>query len=315
MLVFLKKYEIKSVFYKNKLIIDKSFFKLKRGLIMNFFERVIHSLEGTMETPTNYGWFHIMFLAIAVTATVLLCEFFKDCSDKTFRRIVLIAWITMVVLEIYKQLVFSFEYENNTAVWDFQWYAFPYQLCSTPLYVLPFIAFMKDSKFRDALISYISTFSFFGGLAVYFYPNDVFISTIGINIQTMIHHGIQVVFGIFFVVYNRRKLNHKYYVRGIPVFAALCAVAMLLNIVVYHIFMATGCTETFNMFYISPYFDCTLPILSAIYPNVPYIVFALLYILGFSFVATLIYYIEMGIVRFVERIKSKLYDKQQKKTA
>ena len=33
---------------------------------MNFFEKIIHSLEGTMTTPTNYGWFHLMFIAIVL---------------------------------------------------------------------------------------------------------------------------------------------------------------------------------------------------------------------------------------------------------
>jgi len=71
---------------------------------MNFFEKVLNALEGTMNTPGNYGWFHIMFLIIVVVATVLLCKFFKDCSDTTFRKIIIIGWIVIVVLEIYKQL-------------------------------------------------------------------------------------------------------------------------------------------------------------------------------------------------------------------
>lgn len=280
---------------------------------MNFFEKIINALEGTMEVPTNYGWFHLMFFAIVIATTILLCKFFKDCSDKTFRRIVLIAWIAMVALEIYKQIVFSFGVENSEPSWGYQWYAFPFQLCSTPLYVLPFIVFLKDSWLRDSLLSYISTFSFFGGLAVYFYPNDVFVGEIGINIQTMIHHGIQVVFGIFFVVHNRRKLNHKYYVRGIPVFVALCTVALILNVIMHSVFVSIGSEQVFNMFYFSPYYNCTLPILSAIYPKVPYIAFLGLYVLGFSFIATIIYYAEMGIVKLVERIKSKIYDKHAKK--
>ena len=278
---------------------------------MNAFEKFLHLLEGSMKTPTNYGWFHLMFVGIVIVATVLLCRFFKDCDDKTFRKIVLIGWLVMVILEIYKQVIYTFEYDGTTVTWDYQWYAFPYQLCSTPLYVLPFIVFMKDGKVRDAMLSYISTFSFFGGVAVFFYPNDVFISTIGINIQTMIHHGLQIVFGIFFVVHNRRKLDHKYYVRGIPVFCALVSIALLANVLVYQIFMAVGSTETFNMFYISPYFDCTLPILNTIYLKVPYIVFAGLYILGFSFVATIIYYVETGITKLVERIKADAKHKKQ----
>ena len=49
--------------------------------------------------------------------------------------------------------------------------------------------------------------------------------------------------------------------------------------------------ETFNMFYISPYFDCTLPILSEIYKQVPYIAFLGIYIVGFVLAAFIIYMI------------------------
>ena len=91
----------------------------------------------------------------------------------------------------------------------------------------------------------------------------------------------------------------------------MVSIALLANVLVYQIFMAVGNTETFNMFYISPYFDCTLPILNTIYLKVPYIVFAGLYILGFSFVATVIYYVETGITKLVERIKADAKHKKQ----
>ena len=276
---------------------------------MNFFEKIISALQGEMETPTNYSWFHLMFMAIIIASTVLLCKFFKDADDKTFRRIVLIGWIITVALEIYKQLVFSMDVDGTTTVWDFQWYAFPFQLCSTPLYVLPFVAFLKDGKVRDAMIAYIATFSFFGGLAVFFYPNDVFVRTIGINIQTMVHHGLQVVFGIYFAVRDLKKLGYKYCLKAIPVFGALVSTALVLNLIMYR-----AIDETFNMFYISPYYECTLPILSEVYKVVPYIVFALIYILGFCLIAFIICYAEKGIAILVSKIKELYNEKRKKKS-
>lgn len=150
----------------------------------------------------------------------------------------------MLVLEIYKQLIYSVSEVGGSAVWDYQWYAFPYQLCSTPLYLLPFVAFMKEGKTRDSIMSFLSTFAMFGGLAVFIYPNDVFISTIGINIQTMVHHGLQIVLGIYFMVYNRKKLNWMYFLRGVYVFGAMLGIAMLLNIVLYHTVMVKKSNAT-----------------------------------------------------------------------
>lgn len=272
--------------------------KQKEAFSVNFFEKILHSLSGTMETPSNYGWFHLMFFAIVIAVTVLLCVRFKNADDKTFRRIILISWLIILSFEIYKQIIYSFEYDGAKVTWDYLWYAFPYQLCSTPLYVLPFIAFSKDSHFRDSLISYMSVFSLFGGIAVFFYPNDVFVETIGINIQTMVHHGLQIVLGIFCVVYNRRKIERlRYFASSIPVFSFLVSIAIVMNVIGYHLLP----NDTFNMFYISPYYPCTLPVLELLYPKVPFIAFIFIYIVGFVAIAAFLYNLEKGVVYLASR--------------
>lgn len=268
---------------------------------MSFLEKVLYFLEGEMERPGNYGWFHLMFVGIIIAATIFVCLKFKNCDTKTLNRLLLIAWIVLVVGETVKQVLFSFDSDGVTSSWGYQWYAFPYQLCGTPIVVLPFIFCSKEGKIRDACIAYMATFSLFGGLAVYFYPNDVFVREIAINLQTMIHHGSQVILGIFLAVYNRRKLNFKYYLSSVYVFIILSAIAVAMNEAVYHIFQAYGITDTFNMFYISYHFDCTLPVLSAIYPKVPYPVFLALYVFGFMLISAIIHYSTKGIVALCTR--------------
>ena len=246
---------------------------------MNTFEKIIHAFQGTMKTPTNYSLFHLIAVATVIVSTIAVCLLMKNAKQKAFRIFVFVCWFVILLLEVYKQLVFSFELVDGKPVWDYQWYAFPFQLCSVQLYLLPFVIFLKDGKVRNAIMAFLTLFSFFGGLVVFIYPNDVFISTIGINIQTMVHHGLQILLGIFFAVYNRKKLGIKYYLSSLIVFAVCLAVAMALNFIVPNF-----TDETFNMFYISPKFDCSLPVLESIYPKVPYIVFLLLYIVGYSIV-------------------------------
>lgn len=49
-----------------------------------------------------------------------------------------------------------------------------------------------------------------------------------------------------------------------------------------------GLTDTFNMFFIGPYFPNHLPILSGIYVSAPYTIFLLVYIFGFTLVSYII---------------------------
>ena len=259
-------------------------------------------LEGPK--PALYGWVHFLFLALVAAVTVFLCFKFRDCPDRVFRRILFAGWILIVVLEIYKQAAFiGFQGEPGNYHWDYQWYAFPFQFCSAPLYVLPFIIFCKPGKVRDACMAFMTTFSLFAGLSVCAYPGDVFSVFVGINAQTMAHHGLQVVFGIFIAVYNRRRVGFRWYLSALPVFGVLAGIAMLLNWLVPLWFSRE---QTFNMFFISWRFPSTLPIMSAMYqdvhhPNVPYPVALLIYFAGFLLAAWIVFAVLFALIRRTEK--------------
>ena len=74
---------------------------------------------------------------------------------------------------------------------------FPFIFVQSPMYIAPIAAFLRPGKVRQAILNFLGTFGLFGGLAVMIYAQPVFITTIGINIQTMVHHGAQVVLGSF----------------------------------------------------------------------------------------------------------------------
>ena len=252
---------------------------------MEFINKLVSLIDVWGPVPQLYGWYHILCLALMVTLTAFLILKFKNCDDRTFRKIILTAWIIIVVFEVYKQVVTSFDTENKT--WTYLWYYFPFQFCSVPLYVLPFVAFLKEGKVRDAFISFTMSFAFFGGLVVMIYPGDVFQGCVGINIQTMVHHTSQVILGIFVAVHQRKKFSKKFFLSAIIVFAAIVAIAIVFNVVGHILIPEQG----LNMFFVGPYVQSALPIFSIIYPLVPWPVFLAIYIFGFSLVAMLICYI------------------------
>ena len=45
------------------------------------------------------------------------------------QKIILISGFIMLIFEIYKQVIFTYQ------VGHYQWYAFPFQFCSTPMYL------------------------------------------------------------------------------------------------------------------------------------------------------------------------------------
>lgn len=267
---------------------------------MTFWQSVLSFLDASMETPLPYGWFHILFFLLSFLAAIPLCRYPKKPSDEHIRRVVWITAAVVAVLEIYKQINYSFSYENGIS-YDYQWYAFPFQFCSTPMYVGLLAGIFKKGKVHESLCAYLATYALFAGVSVMVYPVSVFISTIGINIQTMICHGSMITVGIYLFYSGYVKLSHKTILKAMPVFAVGVALAAIMN----EIAKATGLLEreTFNMFFISPHCEPSLPVYSLVQAYVPFPFCLVLYILGFTAAAYLMLLIAMGIASLAKMQK------------
>ena len=259
---------------------------------MSFWQSLLAFLDSSMETPVSFGWFHLMWLAITFLALIPLCRFPKKPGEDHVRRVVLVTAIVVTILEIYKQINYSFSYTDGI-IFDYQWYAFPFQFCSTPMYIGLLAGLTKKGKVHESLCAYLATYAMFAGLCVMIYPNDVFVDTIGINIQTMICHGSMITIGIYLFASGYVKLQHTTILKAMPVFAVTVALAATMNEIAY----LTGLleTETFNMFFISPHCDPSLLVYSEVQKLVPFPFCLIIYIVGFTLASYLILLIAMGI--------------------
>ena len=269
---------------------------------MNFFEKIIASLSGTMETPTAFGWFHLMFIGITVVAAVLFGFLFRKASDKKVRIFLLVVSSILLLLEFYKQMVYSYHPSKDT--WDYQWYVFPFQFCSAPMYVAFIAGLCKKCKFRDYLYSFLGTFCLLAGVMVMILP-DVFTVTIGVNIQSMVHHGAMIVIGVVMLVSGATELKHKTILKAAAVFASLVAIALLFDCA----YIWCGGTETCNMFFISPYGKNHFPVFQDI-QKISYPLFLFCYLFAFTLASYIILLIAMGIKKLTNCKRESLSTKQ-----
>lgn len=249
---------------------------------MDFFAKVLEVFDASMVRPQMYGIFHLSFFIVSIVAGIILCKL-KPNPDVTFvRKLLLAVSIVVIVLEIYKQINYSFSYADGIT-FDYQWYAFPFQFCSTPMYIGLLASLIKKEKLHNALCSYLATFALFAGLCVMFYPVDIYISTIGINIQTSVCHGSMITLGIYLLGSGYVKREHKTILSAVPVFASLVGAAAIMNEIAY--FTGLLENETFNMFFISPHCDPSLPVYSLVQAVVPFPFCLIIYIVAFSLAA------------------------------
>ncbi len=270
---------------------------------MDFFKKLLEILDARMEEPQMYGWFHLLFFALTILATILLCKFQPKPSERFTKKLLIISSVIVIVLEIYKQINYSFSYDGPSITYDFEWYAFPFQFCSTPMYVGLLAGLLNKNKVHNALCAYLATFSVFAGFCVMLYPPQVFITTIGINIQSMICHGMMIVVGIYLLYTGYVKIEHKTILKATSVFSVCVCVAIVLNEIAY--FSGLLETETFNMFFISPHCEPSLPVYSLVQAVVPFPWCLFVYIITFSLAAYIILLIAMLIKFCFKKIKTK----------
>ncbi len=251
---------------------------------MSIFSKVLIFLDSKMIRPEMYSWFHIMFLVILVLAILLVKFKYHNLSNENIKKILFGYALTCLLLEIYKQINFSFHYDLIHTWWSFQWYAFPFQFCSTPMYVALIAALTKSKKLEQACYTFLATYGVIAGMAVMLYPSTVFVNTIGINIQTMIHHASMVFIGLLLLINNKIKYDFKALGSAALVFTICVFIALFLDLSTYYLNIDGG----LSMFFISPFHKSSLPVFSIIYTKVNYVLFLLTYIGLFSFGAFLI---------------------------
>lgn len=258
---------------------------------MEFLRSVLRIMDTAMERPTSYGWFHVLCLLICAACVVLAVIYGRNAKEKTVRRIVLITALVVIALEVYKQVNYTFG--DGSEAPSYQWYAFPFQFCSTPMYVGLLAGLTKKGKLHDSLCAYLATYALFAGVCVMFYPNDVFIRTVGINIQTMICHGSMPVIAALLFASGHVRAEKRTILKALPVFLTCVGIAAVLNEVAYF----TGILEehTFNMFFISPHCAPSLAVYSTVQEILPFPFCLIVYILGFTAAAFVMLLLAMGL--------------------
>ena len=268
---------------------------------MNFLEKLLCGLQYEIEAPSCYGLFHIVWL-IATLSTILFLSNRKEKDhDKSLKRILIVYGVGALILELLKQITWSFNYDVSTNIvsWDYEWYAFPFQLCTTPIIVSIICIFLKKGKLRNYLLSYIAYITILGSIATALYPESCFVDMLLVDIHTMYLHLGSLVLSIYLITSKEVGTKFKDLFNGYKVFLVFVFLAELLNILVYKSGILKD--ETFNMFYISPYFTSALPLFNILQEKLPFILCIITYLLTI-FLGGLIVW---SIVKLIFKLKDK----------
>lgn len=221
------------------------------------------TLNASQQLP--YSWFHLFFIGAAIIASVLAIRLGSrhhslpseqeaaTATDKTIFKF----GIFLLGIETYKQIFFG------TVFTSYQWYLFPFQFCSVPLYVCLIAPWIKNKKLKEACYSFLAIYAFIAGAGVMAIPSGVFTQKIAICIHTMAWHGCMIVLAVYLLANRQIGTRFSQLRGGTSVLFFFIGLAIVFNLVVHYGFPSIYC----NAFFISPWGVSSFPVLSTIFEN------------------------------------------------
>ena len=223
----------------------------KEGIYMSFLECLLRLTAWPMTPPVLYGPFHLLAAfggsAVAIWAAWLFSS--KDhpntntrIHQQKFDRIMLISGVILLIGELYKQLM-NF-YIVNGHVYD--WWIFPFQLCSLPMYLCPLLIMIHNEKRHRILCTFLLDFNMMGAVATFIDPSGIFHPYWMLTLHGILWHLMLIFVGFVIIFSHEADLTTRGFLRTLPLFAFFCLAAEVLNGIL-HRFSAA------NLFYISPW--------------------------------------------------------------
>lgn len=270
---------------------------------MNWFEKALFATSSShYPQQPPWGWFHITWIFAAIAMSVISALLMRKRSLFITRIFLLTYASIMILLEIWKILASSFHYNESTGEkeWKFNWGNFPFEFCSTPMYIALIASLICKGRIQNSLIGFLGLFGLTAAIAVFAFPTILGTSNKFLIFHTMIYHSGMVIVGVTVLV-SKMEIKHKTLLWVLPVYFILVFIAEMLNIW-YH-----KCVNEkyFNLFYISPYFPSSLQVLKEV-QKVSFPLFFVTYLVCFITFAYILLLTRMFMGWCIEKIKKKI---------
>ncbi len=161
---------------------------------------------------------------------------------KKSNRIFFLCGIVMLISECWKQYSLTFLVNHG----DYDWWYFPFQLCSIPMYLCLSLPFLRSQRAQNAVRAFLMTFGMIGGIFVFFDTSGMHYPYLPLTVHSYLWHIGLILLGAAAGLLFREPLWSAWR-DSVRIYLVCCALATLLN-VLHH-----G-RNTVNFFYINFYY-------------------------------------------------------------
>lgn len=202
-----------------------------------------------------------------------------------FNRFFLSCGIVMAASEVWKQWYMTVCL--NKGFYD--WWYFPFQLCSIAMYILLILPWTKNTGIRRTLLSFLMNYSLLGGIAVFADTSGLHYPVPALTVHSYLWHILLILTGLTagaacIKESQSCKLSPQLFHNSTFIYLACCAAAAGIN----KIFDGFG---DINMFYINPDYEMQQIGFSALVRYIGNIPAIILYILSTILGAYILFHI------------------------
>lgn len=231
-----------------------------------------------MEKPAPYGLFHILMTLGLLVITIASAWLLRKTNEKQNRVVLGAAGGFLLLTEVYK---IAFHMIVNPYNWGF-WGAFPFQLCSVPMYLCLICVVSKNQKLNSCLYENMFAVNMFGGIMAFLEPSGIQHDFVTLTLHAYIWHMLLIFMGLYLYFSKRACTDRHSYRKAAAVYLATCVIAQSFNFIF---------GDKINCFYISPFVRSPLAVFKDIYESCGGVVNMILMIVAMLLASAGVYYI------------------------
>ena len=215
--------------------------------MVSLIEDFLYATAWTFQKPRAYSIPVLLFTAFGISLSVFLARKAAKRRPGRSGSFLFSCGLILAVCELYKQLFLYFVVFRRS----YNWWYFPFQLCSVPMYLCLLLPLIHSGRLRMALLTFLQDFGILGGIMALLVPDGFLWEFITLTFHGFLWHFLLIFIG-FFLAFSRQADSTKAgYLSTLPVYGVCCLIATGINLSVQHFFWPYSYA---NMFYINPYF-------------------------------------------------------------
>ena len=163
---------------------------------------------------------------------------------KKHNKVFFCCGLAMLLSEFWKQWCLTYRLGSG----QYNWWYFPFQLCSIPMYVCLLLPFLSFGRVRRALLTFLMDFGLLAGFFTFFDTSGLHYPLVLLTVHSYAWHILLILLGLYAGYINAAYVSYLDFLKAAGVYLACCLLATVLNLVCYPL-------GRINMFYISPHFQ------------------------------------------------------------